>query len=71
MRLLLDENVPMPLHRVLTAFTRNHEIDHLLELPGWSGTRDEKPAPDHIARNRSALGLASSTGEETARCGSI
>ena len=41
MRLLLDENVPRPLHQVLTTFVLNHDIVHLLDLPGWSGTRDE------------------------------
>nr|WP_062333424.1 DUF5615 family PIN-like protein [Herbidospora sakaeratensis] len=41
MRLLLDENVPRPLHRVLTTFIQGHEIVHLLDMPGWSGTRDE------------------------------
>jgi hypothetical protein len=40
-RLLLDENVPKPLYQALTAFVVNHEIVHLLDLPGWSGTRDE------------------------------
>ncbi|WP_308249785.1 DUF5615 family PIN-like protein [Sphaerisporangium fuscum] len=41
MRLLLDENVPKQLRQALDAFILNHEITHLLELPGWSGTRDE------------------------------
>ncbi|MEZ0074824.1 DUF5615 family PIN-like protein [Planotetraspora sp. GP83] len=45
MRLLLDENVPRPLHQVLTAFMLTHEIVHLLDLPGWSGTRDEALYP--------------------------
>ncbi|MGI5286276.1 hypothetical protein ACQEVF_23460 [Nonomuraea polychroma] len=45
MRLLLDENVPKPLHRILTTFLLNHEIVHLLELDGWSGTRDESLYP--------------------------
>ncbi|MGW5159242.1 PIN-like domain-containing protein [Nonomuraea wenchangensis] len=45
MRLLLDENVPRPLHQVLTSFVLNHDIVHLLDLPGWSGTRDETLYP--------------------------
>ncbi|MDH2429163.1 hypothetical protein [Sphaerisporangium sp. TRM90804] len=45
MRLLLDENVPSPLHRALTAFILSHEIVHLLDLPQWSGTRDEQLYP--------------------------
>jgi hypothetical protein len=44
-RLLLDENVPKPLHQVLTTFIVNHEIVHLLGLAGWSGTRDESLYP--------------------------
>ncbi|MEV4833378.1 hypothetical protein AB0K05_02575 [Nonomuraea sp. NPDC049486] len=45
MRLLLDENVPKPLYRALSAFIVNHEIVHLLDLSGWSGTRDESLYP--------------------------
>ena len=45
MRLLLDENVPRPLHQILTTFILNHEIVHLLDLSGWSGTRDEELYP--------------------------
>ncbi|GGK80980.1 hypothetical protein Sme01_44540 [Sphaerisporangium melleum] len=45
MRLLLDENVPRQLQQVLTAFIVDHEIVHLLDLPGWSGTRDESLYP--------------------------
>ncbi|WP_231513836.1 DUF5615 family PIN-like protein [Microbispora rosea] len=41
MRLLLDENVPKPLYQALAAFILNHEIIHLLDVPSWSGTRDE------------------------------
>ncbi|MDR8414120.1 hypothetical protein MTP10_35995 [Nonomuraea sp. 3-1Str] len=50
MRLLLDENVPKPLQQVLTAFIVNHEIVHLLELAGWSGTRDESLYPRAAAK---------------------
>ncbi|GAA5080607.1 homoserine dehydrogenase [Thermocatellispora tengchongensis] len=49
MRPLLDENVPRPLHQALTAFILNHEIVHLLDLPGWSGTRDESLYPQAAA----------------------
>ncbi|MFC6080443.1 PIN-like domain-containing protein [Sphaerisporangium aureirubrum] len=49
MRLLLDENVPIPLHRVLSTFILTHEIVHLLELQGWSGTRDEYLYPQAAA----------------------
>ncbi|MEV5413466.1 hypothetical protein AB0K60_32120 [Thermopolyspora sp. NPDC052614] len=45
MRLLLDENVPRPLHQILTCFIVGHEIVHLLDLDGWSGTQDEALYP--------------------------
>jgi hypothetical protein len=50
MRLLLDENVPRPLHQVLASFLLNHEITHLLDLPGWSGTKDETLYPQAAAK---------------------
>ena len=49
MRLLLDENVPRPLHQVLATFIFDHEIVHLLDLEGWSGTRDESLYPQGAA----------------------
>ncbi|WP_433431226.1 hypothetical protein [Nonomuraea sp. CA-141351] len=55
MRLLLDENVPKPLHQVLTAFILNHEIVHLLDLDGWSGTRDEMLYPRAAADGFDAI----------------
>ncbi|MGV9374740.1 PIN-like domain-containing protein [Nonomuraea sp. NPDC003707] len=55
MRLLLDENVPKPLHQVLTTFILNHEIVHLLDLDGWSGTRDETLYPRAAADGFDAI----------------
>ena len=49
-RLLLDENVPKPLCQVLRTFILNHEIIHLLDLEGWSGTRDESLYPQAAAK---------------------
>ncbi|MET9241920.1 hypothetical protein [Nonomuraea sp. NPDC003709] len=54
-RLLLDENVPKPLHQVLTTFILNHEIVHLLDLDGWSGTRDETLYPRAAADGFDAI----------------
>lgn len=55
MKLLLDENVPRPLHQVLTAFLLKHEIVHLLDLPGWSGTRDESLYPRAVTEKFHAV----------------
>ncbi|MEV0229529.1 hypothetical protein [Nonomuraea sp. NPDC050786] len=55
MRLLLDENVPKPLHQVLTTFILNHGIVHLLDLDGWSGTRDESLYPRAAADGFDAI----------------
>ncbi|WP_084958891.1 DUF5615 family PIN-like protein [Thermoactinospora rubra] len=55
MRLLLDENVPRPLHRVLTTFVQQHEIVHLLDLDGWSGIRDEALYPKAAAEGFDAV----------------
>ncbi|TLP53512.1 DUF5615 family PIN-like protein [Microbispora triticiradicis] len=55
MRLLLDENVPKPLQQALTAFVLNHEIVHLLDLHGWSGTRDESLYPRAAAEGFHAV----------------
>ncbi|MEV4106350.1 hypothetical protein [Nonomuraea sp. NPDC049695] len=55
MRLLLDENVPKPLHQVLTTFILNHGIVHLLDLDGWSGTRDETLYPRAAADGFDAI----------------
>ncbi|MDF5753149.1 hypothetical protein [Spongiactinospora sp. TRM90649] len=45
MRLLLDDDVPRPVHQVLTSFVLSHDIVHSLDLAGWSGTRDEALYP--------------------------
>ncbi|WP_405142387.1 hypothetical protein OG589_34345 [Sphaerisporangium sp. NBC_01403] len=56
MKLLLDENVPKPLHHVLTAFILNHEIVHLLDIGGWSGTRDESLYPQAAKQGFHGIG---------------
>ena len=41
MKLLLDENVPAPMtSTVRTLLRRSHEVEHVIELDGWSGTKD-------------------------------
>lgn len=41
MKLLLDENVPAPLtSTVRTLLRRSHEVLHVIDVPGWSGTKD-------------------------------
>lgn len=38
MRILLDENVPRPLHEVLRHILREHTVDHVGEV--WPGKKD-------------------------------
>ncbi len=41
MKLLLDENVPAPItSTVKTLLRRSHDIQHVIDMPGWSGTKD-------------------------------
>lgn len=41
MKLLLDENVPQPLtFTVKTLLRQAHDIQHVLDLRGWGGTKD-------------------------------
>lgn len=41
MKLLLDENVPVPMTlTVKTLLSHSHEIQHVAEVPGWRGTKD-------------------------------
>lgn len=41
MKLLLDENVPAPMtSTVKTLLRRSHEVQHVNDVPGWSGTKD-------------------------------
>jgi len=40
-KLLLDENVPAPItSTVRTLLRRSHDVQHVIDLPGWSGTKD-------------------------------
>jgi hypothetical protein len=40
-KLLLDENVPAPMTlTVKTLLRRSHEVQHVIDVPGWSGTKD-------------------------------
>lgn len=41
MKLLLDENVPQPLASTIrTLLQSKHEAVHVIDLPGWGGTKD-------------------------------
>ena len=41
MKLLLDENVPAPVtSTVKTLLRRSHDVQHVIDMPGWSGTKD-------------------------------
>lgn len=41
MKVLLDENVPAPItSTVKTLLHRSHDVQHVIDLPGWSGTKD-------------------------------
>ncbi|MFC1431165.1 hypothetical protein ACEZDB_10945 [Streptacidiphilus sp. N1-3] len=40
MRLLLDENVPLPMAQIVRLLLKHQSIDHVAELKGWAGTRD-------------------------------
>ncbi|HET9080522.1 MAG TPA: hypothetical protein VFO01_08400 [Trebonia sp.] len=40
-KLLLDENVPAPItSAVKTLLRRSHDVQHVIDMPGWSGTKD-------------------------------
>jgi len=42
MKIILDENVPLPLTSALKVLLRAaHEVVHVTDLDGWSGTRDQ------------------------------
>lgn len=42
MKILLDENVPSPLASALTTLLRrDHEVVHVIQIEGWSGTKDQ------------------------------
>jgi PIN like domain len=40
-KLLLDENVAAPItSMVKTLLRRSHDVQHVIDMPGWSGTKD-------------------------------
>jgi hypothetical protein len=40
-KLLLDENVPAPItSTVKTLLRRSHDVQHVIDMPGWGGTKD-------------------------------
>ncbi|MGW0712231.1 DUF5615 family PIN-like protein [Streptomyces sp. NPDC002643] len=40
MKLLLDENVPRPMTEIVRILLKAHEVVHVHELKGWTGTKD-------------------------------
>lgn len=40
MKLLLDENVPRPMAEIVRILLKAHEVVHVHELKGWTGTKD-------------------------------
>ncbi|MBD0673084.1 DUF5615 family PIN-like protein [Streptomyces sp. CBMA156] len=40
MRILLDENVPLPLAHMARLLVKQHELRHVAEIDGWAGTKD-------------------------------
>lgn len=40
MKLLLDENVPRPMAEIVRILLKAHDVVHVHELKGWTGTKD-------------------------------
>ncbi|GAA2156036.1 hypothetical protein GCM10009760_56570 [Kitasatospora kazusensis] len=40
MKILLDENVPVPLAYMARLLLKQHELHHVAEIDGWAGTKD-------------------------------
>ncbi|MFE5656196.1 DUF5615 family PIN-like protein [Streptomyces sp. NPDC056517] len=45
MKLLLDENVPRPMANIATTLLAGHDVQHVHDLQGWSGTKDVQLYP--------------------------
>jgi hypothetical protein len=42
-KVLLDENIPAPVtSTVKTLLRRSHDVQHVIDMPGWSGTNGAK-----------------------------
>jgi PIN like domain len=40
-KVLLDENIPAPVtSTVRMLLRRSHDVQHVIDMPGWSGTKD-------------------------------
>jgi PIN like domain len=60
-KILLDENVPLPLTSALKVLLRSdHEVVHVTDLGGWSGTKDQ-PLYGRAATNGFQLILTNDT----------
>ena len=40
MKPLLDENVPLPMARIVRLLLKHYFVEHVAELSGWAGTKD-------------------------------
>jgi hypothetical protein len=40
LKLLLDENVPRPMAEIVRILLKAHDVVHVHELKGWTGTKD-------------------------------
>ncbi len=54
MKLLLDEDVPMPLVPLLRRLLQDHEVEHVNDV-GWRGKADVRIYPDAAKRGFDAI----------------
>jgi hypothetical protein len=54
MRLLLDEDVPLPLLRLMQTLLRGHEVEHVSTV-GWRGKKDRPLYRDAAERHFDAI----------------
>jgi hypothetical protein len=56
MKVLLDEDVPVPLIKLVRHVLREHEVDHIYEV-GWAGKKDVNLFRDARLRGTGRLSL--------------
>ncbi|MER5929533.1 DUF5615 family PIN-like protein [Streptomyces sp. NPDC002054] len=55
MKLLLDENVPRPMADIVAVLLAAHDVSHVHDLQGWSGTKDVQLYPKAQAEGFEAI----------------
>ncbi|MGW5612700.1 DUF5615 family PIN-like protein [Streptomyces sp. NPDC003877] len=55
MKLLLDENVPRPMANIVAMLLAAHDVSHVHDLQGWSGTKDVQLYPRARAEGFEAI----------------